>query len=100
VNKPIIEIITEYVNNKSKSSEPRFYLKNVYRHVVDTRLFLLRVNVTEKKFNPKGAAALPAPGSVDRILRKARKKGLVNYDVINRNQSFYLALPIGVTTNG
>lgn len=35
-----------------------------------------------------------APGSPERILRDLRKKGLVNYVVVNRRQSHYRALPI------
>jgi hypothetical protein len=37
-----------------------------------------------------------APASADRVLRMLRTKGLVNYAVINRGKSLYLALPLGV----
>jgi hypothetical protein len=35
-----------------------------------------------------------APASADRILRDLRKKGLVNYRVVNRHQSLYEVLPL------
>lgn len=37
-----------------------------------------------------------APASADRVLRQLRKQGKVNYAVINRGKSLYLALPLGV----
>lgn len=35
-----------------------------------------------------------APGTADRILRDLRKKGLVNYRVVNRRDSLYEVLPL------
>tara|TARA_R110000824_G_scaffold247940_3_gene437026 strand:- start:1681 stop:2016 length:336 start_codon:yes stop_codon:yes gene_type:complete len=35
-----------------------------------------------------------APASADRILRDLRRKGVVNYRVLNRRQSLYKCLPV------
>ena len=40
-----------------------------------------------------------APASADRVLRMLRTKGLVNYAVINRGKSLYLALPLEIAPN-
>lgn len=39
-------------------------------------------------------ASNSAPASADRILRDLRKKGLVNYRVVNRQRSLYEVLPL------
>jgi len=41
-----------------------------------------------------------APASADRVLRMLRTKGLVNYAVINRGKSLYLALPLEINKRG
>jgi ribosomal protein S25 len=35
-----------------------------------------------------------APASPDRILRDLRQKGVIDYRVVNRRQSLYMALPV------
>ena len=37
---------------------------------------------------------LPAPGTVDRIMRKLRAENKINYIVSNRNTGYYMALPV------
>lgn len=39
-----------------------------------------------------------SPSSADRILRKARQAGELDYIVLNRGKSLYRAVPIGTTT--
>ena len=41
-----------------------------------------------------------APASANRVLRMLRTKGLVNYAVINRGKSLYLALPLEINKRG
>jgi|SRR5580765_7822071 len=40
------------------------------------------------------AVAPGAPGSPDRILRDLRQRGFINYAVVNRAASLYVALPL------
>lgn len=35
-----------------------------------------------------------APSSPDRIMRDLRAKGKINYEVVNRRKSLYVALPV------
>lgn len=37
-----------------------------------------------------------APASADRVLRNLRKQNKVNYAVVNRAKSLYMALPLGL----
>lgn len=35
-----------------------------------------------------------APSSADRIMRSLKNKGVINYEVVNRSKSLYVALPL------
>jgi hypothetical protein len=47
----------------------------------------LRAYVTAK-------AGQTAPGSADRVLRKLRQRGLLNYELISRRESLYRVMPL------
>jgi|ERR1700674_2388466 len=69
------QIVMDFWERKVTSPEPRFT-------AIDLR-------VAANKYNYG-----TAPASADRILRMLKKAGKVNYAVINRTKSLYLALPL------
>lgn len=68
--------IEQFVNDKATSKEPYFYADAL------------------RKFVEVSSGRYPAPGSTDRILRKLRQAGKVNYTVVNRATSYYVARPV------
>lgn len=75
-NLTIAAYIKIFVNERAASKEPHFYAK--------TLLEFVHVN----------SGRYPAPGTTDRVLRKLRAKGEVDYVVENRAISYYLAKPV------
>lgn len=70
------EAVKAFIEYKSNDVEPRFY-------AADLRAYVLGFTHMEV-----------APGSSDRILRDLRQRGLVNYQLLIRSKSYYLALPL------
>jgi hypothetical protein len=79
-NLTIAAYVETFIKQRAGSPEPRFFAENVRRFVMDS------------------SGSFPAPGSTDRIMRKLRKEGKVNYQLLNRAKSYYLALPISITS--
>lgn len=75
-NLTIAAYITIYVNDKAASKEPYFFAKNL------------------REFVQANSNSNPAPGSTDRILRKLRASGALDYVVVNRATSYYFAKPV------
>lgn len=75
----ISDAVQAFFDQKLQDVEPRF-TANQLRFFVQNRL---------------GASA---PGSADRIMRMMKKAGKLNYQLLNRSKSFYLALPVEAAT--
>jgi hypothetical protein len=75
-NLTIATYIKQFVNDRATSNEPHFFA-NALREFVSTN-----------------SGTIPAPGTTDRILRKLRQKGEIDYAVENRKLSYYLAKPV------
>jgi hypothetical protein len=74
------QLIVEFWKLRLSSAEKNFFTSTELRQYVNRSNF--------------GTA----PASADRVLRDLRKKGKVNYAVVNRGKSLYLALPVGTET--
>jgi hypothetical protein len=74
----ISEAVTEFINNKSRfvQEDKQCFTATDLRQYVQLRV-----------------GGYVAPSSPDRILRNLRKKGKVNYTLINRSRSLYRAVP-------
>jgi hypothetical protein len=77
--KTLSEHILEFVNMKATSPTPKFFSNDLLTFIKENSSFY------------------PAPGSADRIMRRLRQEGKLNYNVVERKQSLYEALPIAVT---
>lgn len=75
-NLTIAAYITIFVNDKAISKEPYFFANNL------------------REFVQVNSGGTPAPGTTDRVLRKLRAAGEVDYIVVNRATSYYLAKPV------
>lgn len=75
-NLTVAAYITQFLNDKVNSKEPYFYGRQLHEYVSNN----------SNKYQ--------ASGTVDRILRKLRSKGIVDYTVVNRTTSYYLAKPV------
>ena len=76
-NLTIAAYITEFVNQRATSAEPTFFISALHEFV--------RGN----------SGKIISTSTVDRILRRLRAEGKVNYAVINRTTSYYLAKRVG-----
>jgi DNA-binding PadR family transcriptional regulator len=75
-NLTLAAYIKLFVTEKAASTEPSFFAHEL------------------RKFVENNSGRYPAPGSVDRTLRKLRKEGQLNYEIANRAVSYYRALPV------
>jgi hypothetical protein len=75
-NLTVAAYIEHFVTEKAASKEPYFFANAL------------------RKFVEISSGRVPAPGSTDRILRKLRQAGKVDYVVVNRATSYYLAKPL------
>ena len=73
------ETIIEFFAKRLATQDQRF-TANDLRHYVNAKNF--------------GTA----PASADRIMRLLKKKGKINYAVVNRGKSLYQAVPVTVET--
>jgi hypothetical protein len=78
-NLTVAAYITQFLIDKANSKDPYFYGRQL------------------NEFVSNNSNKYQASGTVDRILRKLRSKGVVDYVVVNRTTSYYLAKPIAVS---
>ena len=73
--------VTQFVTERAKANPSTFFANELFAFV------------------QQSSGRYPAPGTVDRILRKLRAEGAINYVVSNRSNGYYTALE-AVKKNG
>ena len=75
-NLPIGAYIKQFLNEKAGTLNPMFFLNELHAFV------------------QTNSNKLPTQASVDRILRRLRASGEIDYVVVNRATSYYQARPV------
>lgn len=78
----IADSVLEFINGKLSSTNNEFVSVDLFNFVREHSKFY------------------PAPGSTDRIMRKLRKQGKINYIVVNREEGLYRAVPVEAEVQG
>jgi len=75
-NLTIAAYVKIFINEKAGTLNPTFYLNELHAFV------------------QSNSGKLPTAGSIDRILRRLRTQGEIDYVVINRATAYYQAKPV------